>query len=97
MRIRRAGPGGEAVREAPSLAIRIHMLPRGQSTLLDEGAEGGVAFNVLQPLVHMDRHDKQADAYWRAVREELCGDNREAPDFLCVPGVLERLQAQDVS
>jgi len=51
---------------------------------------------VKPPLVHMNSQDPEAEARWTALGAELCSPHSESPSYLCKPGLLGKLKAEDL-
>lgn len=56
----------------------------------------GVTTQVKPPLVHIDPTDVEAERRWRELSAELCPVVSERASFVCKPGMLEKLKAQDL-
>lgn len=53
---------------------------------------------VKPPLVHIDPSDPEAEQRWTELAAELCPEVSErASGFVCKPGMLEKLKAEDLA
>jgi len=53
---------------------------------------------VKPPLVHIDPSDPDAERRWRELAAELCPEvSARAFGFVCKPGMLEKLKAEDLA